>query len=237
MQDRRPIASRDTRLAHAAARTLAGMGVTANAISIASVVLAVMGAVVLVTAVNFIGDTWRCNVALVLFAASVQLRLVCNLLDGMVAIEYGGGPSVLGGIYNDFPDRISDVLFIAAFGFFARAAATAAPHAALLHADHVERCAWVAAVLAVITAYVRCLGAACGTHHVFEGVMAKAQRMAVLTVAALLTCAEGAVARTWCRVPTVALLALVAGTAHTIYHRVVVIARLMHENARGAKAQ
>ena len=42
---------------------------------------------------------------------------------------------------------------------------------------------WSAAVLAVITAYVRALGAATGTGQHYIGPMAKQQRMAVLTIA------------------------------------------------------
>ncbi len=41
----------------------------------------------------------------------IQLRLICNLLDGMVAVE-GGMKTACGDIYNDLPDRISDSLII-----------------------------------------------------------------------------------------------------------------------------
>jgi len=38
---------------------------------------------------------------------------LCNLLDGMVAIEHGK-QSQLGVLYNELPDRVSDsVLFVA----------------------------------------------------------------------------------------------------------------------------
>ena len=50
------------------------------------------------------------GVILLLAALCIQLRLVCNLLDGMVAVEHGkGSPS--GPIWNELPDRFADVLF------------------------------------------------------------------------------------------------------------------------------
>jgi hypothetical protein len=48
---------------------------------------------------------------------------------------------------------------------------------------------WMAAALAVITAYVRALGASVGTQQYFLGPMAKPHRMATLTVASVLMAA------------------------------------------------
>ena len=48
----------------------------------------------------------------------IQGRLICNLLDGMVAIE-GGRKSKSGEIWNDFPDRLADPLVLAAAGYVA----------------------------------------------------------------------------------------------------------------------
>src|SRR5438105_2817615 len=42
-------------------------------------------------------------------AGCIQLRLLCNLLDGMVAIE-GGFRSRSGEVFNELPDRVSDVV-------------------------------------------------------------------------------------------------------------------------------
>jgi phosphatidylglycerophosphate synthase len=44
---------------------------------------------------------------------------------------------------------------------------------------------WAAALLAVMTAYVRFLGGACGLAQNFMGPMAKQHRMAVMTLACL----------------------------------------------------
>lgn len=45
----------------------------------------------------------------------MQSRLLCNLFDGMVAIE-GGKKSANGDLYNDMPDRFADALFIIPVG-------------------------------------------------------------------------------------------------------------------------
>jgi phosphatidylglycerophosphate synthase len=103
-------------------------------------------------------------------AAGIQLRLLANLFDGMVAVE-GGFQTKSGEIFNELPDRISDVLILAAAGY-------AIPAGGWLH-----DLGWAAAALAVITAYIRTLGAACGTAQYFIGPMAKQQRMFLVTAA------------------------------------------------------
>ena len=93
------------------------------------------------------------------------MRLVCNLLDGMVAIE-GGRKSKVGAIYNEFPDRIADTLFLVPLGY----------------AAGMPWLGWACALLAALTAYVRVFGGALGLAQDFSGVMAKQRRMAALTV-------------------------------------------------------
>ena len=101
-------------------------------------------------------------------AAMIQLRLQCNLYDGMVAIATGRA-SPVGEIYNDVPDRISDsALFIGA-GYAVGSNPTLG---------------YVAALAAMFTAYVRAVGKAGGAKQEFCGPMAKQHRMALLTVAA-----------------------------------------------------
>ena len=46
-------------------------------------------------------------IAYILFAGCVQCRLLCNLFDGMVAVE-GGKRSPNGDLYNDMPDRFDE---------------------------------------------------------------------------------------------------------------------------------
>lgn len=52
-------------------------------------------------------------------AGGVQLRLMANLLDGMVAERLGVASSVanpLGLVYNDLPDRVSDIAILGGLG-------------------------------------------------------------------------------------------------------------------------
>lgn len=163
---RRPIAARSAWWAGRMAAGAARLGVSPNAISLASVVAAAGGAALIAWPAGWPG--W------VGAAACVQVRLLCNLLDGMVAIE-GGRGSPRGALFNEVPDRVSDTLLLVALGY-------AAGEPAL---------GWAGAVLAVGTAYVRLLGGSLGVAQDFSGVMAKQQRMAVLTVALLAEAAIG----------------------------------------------
>lgn len=171
MADRRPLTSRDTRWAKALASALVRMRVQPNAISIGSIFFGLFGGAAFVGS-RFVA-TEAARAALLLIAAiCIQGRLLCNLLDGMVAVE-GKMGSKSGEVYNDLPDRIADVFIIVGAGY----AIVACPWGAAI--------GWLAAVLAVATAYVRVLGAALGVGHDFRGPMAKPHRMATLTVAAI----------------------------------------------------
>jgi phosphatidylglycerophosphate synthase len=110
---------------------------------------------------------------LLLAAAFCQLRLLCNLFDGMVAVE-GGKGAADGPFWNEFPDRIADILILAGVGF-----AIGSPGLG-----------WAAASFAVLTAYVRELGHATGNPSDFSGPMAKQHRMASVTTAALVSIFE-----------------------------------------------
>jgi phosphatidylglycerophosphate synthase len=163
--NRRPIASRSAGWAKVSASFLARTNVTPNQISATSVVFAAVGAALLVLKPDAIG--------LIGCALAVQARLVCNLLDGMVAIE-GGKKSAVGALYNEFPDRIADSLLIVALGYCVGWPALG----------------WFGALAAALTAYVRVFGGSLGLAQDFRGPMAKQQRMAVLTVACVAGAAE-----------------------------------------------
>jgi phosphatidylglycerophosphate synthase len=163
--NRRPIATRSAAWAQRLASALAKSSITPNQISVLSVLFAGIGAALLVWAPTPVG--------LLLCAVCVQLRLVCNLIDGMVAME-GGKASAVGKIYNEFPDRIADSLLIVALGY-------ACGYAWL---------GWLGALLAALTAYVRVFGGALGFEQDFRGPFAKQQRMAVLTVGCVAGAAE-----------------------------------------------
>ena len=104
-------------------------------------------------------------------AAGVQLRLFCNLMDGLLAVE-GGLKSVTGELFNEIPDRISDALILVPLGY-----AGASEWSIAL--------GWAAAVGAILTAYIRALGASITGEHDFSGPMAKPHRMAAVTVICL----------------------------------------------------
>lgn len=167
---RRPIKVRNTRWATAIARRLTQLGLTPNQISVLSMVFSVIGAGTLVLALHPAASafTWALYLAT---AACIQLRLLCNLFDGMVAVE-GGKKSKSGEIFNELPDRISDTVLLVAAGY------CATPGSASL--------GWAAAALAILTAYVRTLGTQAGAPAQFCGPMAKQQRMFILTFACVI---------------------------------------------------
>jgi phosphatidylglycerophosphate synthase len=175
MGERRPLQSRDARWAKATASFLAARRVPPNAISIGSVVAAAIAGAAFLLSSHCGTDTPARALWLIVAAIAIQLRLICNLLDGMVAVE-GKLGSKSGEIYNDLPDRIADPLILVAAGY-------ATPYPFL---------GWLAGLLAVFTAYTRLLGAATGAGQDFRGPMAKPQRMAVMTVASLAEIAAGA---------------------------------------------
>jgi len=200
---RRPLKSRDTGWAKAISRLLLRWGVTPNAISIASVFFAAGGAVALYFSAQV--SPGRRALLLVVAAAGIQLRLLCNLFDGMVAVE-GGLKTKSGDVYNDLPDRIADPLLLIAAGYAARPL----PWAVEL--------GWGASLLAILTAYVRMLGGAAGLRQSFIGPMAKQQRMALLTIACLLSTIETRVLLPG-RILWITLLLVVIGCVVTLVRR------------------
>ncbi len=172
--NRRPLKSRETGWARSCAAALARLGVDPDAVSAASVVFAIWGLAAFLWAGRFEGVTH--SVVLFGAAAAIQLRLLCNLLDGMVAVEHGrGGPA--GAVWNEFPDRISDCLFLVGAGYCATQDGV----------DWAAAAGWLAALLAIMTAYVRELGRALGQTADFSGPGGKPQRMAVLTVVVIVS--------------------------------------------------
>ncbi|MCQ4167473.1 CDP-alcohol phosphatidyltransferase family protein [Tahibacter harae] len=159
--NRRPIAARSLASMQRIAAALARSGITPNAISVASIAFAAAGAAALLWLAAPWG-AWLC-------AVGIQLRLLCNLFDGMVAIE-GGRQTPAGALYNEVPDRVADSVLLVALGI-----AAGQPWLG-----------WLAALLAALTAYVRTLGGALGQAQDFRGPMAKQQRMALMTLACVL---------------------------------------------------
>jgi phosphatidylglycerophosphate synthase len=178
LDNRRPLKVRDAAFARRMARSLAEAKVEPDAISATSVAFAVLGGALLMTAGALDNGVFRAAL-FVLAALCIQARLLCNLLDGLVAVEHGrAGPA--GPIWNELPDRIADVLLLAGAGYGVQSAGIAGGAAV----------GWIAAVLAVLTAYVRELGRGLGQPADFSGPMAKQQRMATLTAFCLVSALE-----------------------------------------------
>jgi phosphatidylglycerophosphate synthase len=200
---RRQLASRDTRVARMLARRLATLGVTPNAISLAGVGFAILSAAAFFAAGVVVSNA-RAAVLLVA-AAAIQLRLLCNLLDGMLAVEEGL-KSATGDLFNELPDRAADIVVLVGAGY----AATTVTHGELL--------GWLAALLAVGTAFVRVFAGSLGLTQHFIGPMAKQHRMFTLTMFTLLAAAEAA-AGLPPRAISAGLALVVAGSGATVVRR------------------
>jgi phosphatidylglycerophosphate synthase len=107
--------------------------------------------------------------AWLLGAGLVQLRLLCNLIDGMVAVE-SGKTSPLGELYNEIPDRISDAATLIGLGYAS---------------GGIPWLGFLAALLAVFVAHVRAAAKVAGAPQDYCGPMAKPHRMLVATITAL----------------------------------------------------
>ena len=210
---RRPVPARDTGWAHRVAPKLQRLGLTPNQISVASILFAAIAALCFVASAR-VGDTPR--IALLLVAAAMMpLRLLCNLFDGMLAVE-GGLKSPVGGIFNELPDRFADTLFLAGAGYAVAEFAWGA------------QLGWAAATFSIIVAYVRALGVTLGTPQFYDGPMAKPRRMHVLIAACIFSILE--VLAGWPRgsVIAVALAVILVGEALTIANRLRLIAAYLN---------
>ena len=163
--DRRPLKTRSRPWAKALATMLVKMRVSPNAISIAGIGIAFIGGSLLSVVGRIWIPTW-----LVLFvgATCVQLRLLCNMLDGLVAVE-GGLKSKAGDLFNELPDRLEDLFLLVGAGY----------------ASGSVELGWLCTALALLTAYVRALGGSLGQPQDFCGPGAKPHRMFFLTVGCL----------------------------------------------------
>ncbi len=194
-ENRRPLTSRNSNWAGRLASWAVARQITPNQISQASMGFAAAGFALY--ALSPQGPGILQFLCLILAAASLQARLVCNLIDGMVAIEGGKGAKD-GPFWNEAPDRVSDLLFFAGAGLAANQTALGL----------------LAASLAIATAYIRELGRAEGFPSDFSGPLAKPQRMAVLTAGTVLAAIY---ASEWTL--TVTLWIVVAGTTATALRR------------------
>lgn len=213
--NRRPLRSRECRLWRSLAQRLARAGVSPNAISIVGLAAGIGagGAFALTAAPDMPERLWW-----LVAAALIQLRLLCNLLDGLVAIE-GGRGTPTGPLFNEMPDRVSDAATLIGLGFASQS------HPWL---------GFGAAIAAILTAYVRAELQALGAGNDFGGPMAKPQRMFVATVASLLMIV---IPKSWTvtfealGIPALALLVIIVGCLATIAGRLRRGARALRRKA------
>jgi phosphatidylglycerophosphate synthase len=208
--DRRPIAARGWPIWGRTAKWLVALSVSPNSISLAGMGCGVAAGIALAGTTYAAG--WE-RFAWLAGALLIQLRLLANLLDGMVAIE-SQRASPVGELYNEVPDRVSDTATLIGAGYAIGGDITLG---------------YLAACAAMFTAYVRATGKAVGAPQEYCGPMAKQQRMALMTVIALYCGAAPAVWQpTWGGpgrgLVTIALLIIVLGSVLTAVRRLVRIA-------------
>jgi phosphatidylglycerophosphate synthase len=204
--DRRPLKTRERGWAKALASLLVRWRVPPNAISVFSIVFAIGAGTAFIASRNAEGA--QRVVLLVAAAAGIQLRLLCNMLDGMVAVE-GKMASKTGDIFNELPDRIADPLIIVPVGYAIIRFYSLAP-----------ALGWCAGLLAVMTAYVRVLAGSVRAKQDFCGPMAKPHRMATLTVAAIIDAVAGYL-RFRDYALMLALIVIIVGTIITMVRRTI----------------
>jgi phosphatidylglycerophosphate synthase len=185
--------------------SLVRIGVRPNVISAASVGACIPAGVAMLATST--AEPFPAALLYVAAGACIQLRLLCNLFDGLVAVE-GGRGSRAGGMWNELPDRFSDGICLVCAGV----------------AGGAPTLGWLAAFLAAVTAYVRTLGASLGASHSFAGPMAKQHRMAALTAGMVLAAAESVLGRPHRAIRWV-LVAIIVGSALTVVRRVRAIER------------
>lgn len=160
--DRREVPARELKWSKILARYLAHANISPNTISVTGVIAALFAAAALL-ATNHASGFFQ-PLLWIVAGFMVGMRLLCNMLDGMVAVEWGKA-SPLGALYNEIPDRLSDIIILIGAGY------CLGGHEALGY--------W-AAFSAVFTAYVRVAVRSVGAPSDFGGPMAKPQRMAIL---------------------------------------------------------
>lgn len=165
--DRRPIQSRNTQWAEATTKLLVNLGVSPNTISLFGMLAAITAGVLFYSTDIATGTgqraLWFCGGAL------CQIRLLCNLFDGMVAVMRDIA-SPKGELYNEVPDRVSDAAVFIGLGYSAGGDIAFG---------------YIAALISVFVAYVRATAKSIGAPNDFCGPMAKPQRMALATVVAV----------------------------------------------------
>ncbi len=145
------------------AARLGRAGITANALTLAALVVGLAGGICLALSPD---QPWL--LLLVPFLAAA--RLVMNVLDGMVARESGRPPERIGEVWNELGDRVADAAFLAGLAFVPEVGAPLA---------------MFAIVAALFASYAGLAARAAGGRRLYGGIMSKPGRMITLAVAAV----------------------------------------------------
>jgi phosphatidylglycerophosphate synthase len=209
---RRPIAARRWGVSQQATSFLARRGATPNAISVAGMVAGLLAGLCLAATAWAPGAAW---LLWLLGALLIQLRLVANMLDGMVAVETGA-VSAVGELYNEIPDRVSDTAILVGLGYAAGGDVVLG---------------WAAALAAMATAYVRAVGGGVDAKGEFCGPMAKQQRMALATLVAVYCGIASLLATPWRWAVPLTLAVITVGAVATAIRRLLRIAAKLRSRA------
>jgi phosphatidylglycerophosphate synthase len=197
-QRKRRLNIRDLPIMKQIADRLQEHNISPNQISLASIGASALGAICLLLLPYSAGVfSWILPLLAVIF---IQIRMLCNILDGMIAIERNQ-KTPAGELFNDLPNRISDPLLIVAAGYGAGTVLLG----------------WCAGLLAVLTAYVRTLAISVGAPSNTCGPMAKKHRMIVLSIACLLIMFFDT---DYSKILHIALWVIVFGCFATLYRRI-----------------
>jgi phosphatidylglycerophosphate synthase len=207
---------RDSHWSQDTAAFLVKLKVTPNQVSVMSAVFSAAGSVVLIATVLLPMPQGIKALVFFLTAIFILLRLACNLLDGLMAVEYKQATRC-GDLFNELPDRFSDSVLLIATGY----AANSGEAGIFL--------GWLCALLALTTAYLRAFGARYSSSQDYSGPMAKQQRMFSLmfglTIAGMQLVITGSHSALICTLTTIAI-----GTAITCARRTLTLAKQMAPN-------
>lgn len=154
--NRRPIFARDYDISTKLALWLSQKKITPNQISVLGVIFSFIAFALMICCKN----SFILSLGIIILLLG---RLLANMMDGMVAIEYNK-KTFDGPLYNEIPDRISDMLTFMGMGFYALSVP------GLI-------CGGLASSLALFTAYIRAFGGSLGYAQTYDGLGQKSNRI------------------------------------------------------------
>jgi phosphatidylglycerophosphate synthase len=166
--DRRPLRLRQLDFWLPLALFLVRRGVSANDVSALGLIAGLASGAALAMTAQVNAEMQRQTFWL-LAIAFILLRGLCNILDGVIAVE-ARQRTVTGGLWNEVPDRITDAATLIGAGY------------AL---GSYPSLGWAAALSATLVSYLRVQCRLLGARMDYCGPMAKPTRMTVIALAAL----------------------------------------------------